>query len=162
MEEDILPRHTGSFREPSTKGVYVLLLQGEDCRLSIGSLGACVFPSGWYGYVGSALGPGGFARVRRHQKLFHNRDRLPRWHIDYLLLDPHFQLRYTICGPTEQDRECDLAALLGPPADPGFGCSDCHCRSHLFYRPADPREEVIHALENLGIPSVIKTIKSPG
>jgi Uri superfamily endonuclease len=159
---DTLPRHTESCRESFPKGVYVLLLQGGSCMLCIGSLGERMFSAGWYAYVGSALGPGGFARVRRHHALYLYRDRPPRWHIDYLLLDPHFHLRYAICGPTGEDHECRLAHLLGPPEVPGFGCSDCRCSSHLFYRSTDPREETVSALERLGIPSVIKTIKSPG
>jgi Uri superfamily endonuclease len=162
MEENTLPPPTRFFLEPTSKGIYVLLLKGEGCRLTVGSLGERVFSPGWYGYIGSAQGSGGFARVRRHRILSLQRDRSPRWHIDYLLLDPRFRLRYVLCGPTGEDGECLLAGRIGPPAVAGFGCSDCHCPSHLFYRTADPRREVMNAMEELGIPVVIKTINNPG
>jgi Uri superfamily endonuclease len=158
--DDTLQRQTGSCREHSPKGIYILLIRGRECNLTIGSLGERRFSSGWYGYIGSAQGTGGFARVRRHQALAVNRDRPPHWHIDYLLLNPQFRLCYIICGHTEDDCECCLADILGPPEVPGFGCSDCGCSSHLFYRMTDPRQEALRAFERLGISSVIKTIKS--
>ncbi|MDD1678230.1 MAG: DUF123 domain-containing protein [Methanomicrobiales archaeon] len=152
----------GSCREPSPKGVYVLLLQSAGGGLSIGSLGECRFSRGWYGYIGSARGPGGFARVRRHYRLYLDRDRPPSWHIDHLLLDSRFRLRYLVCGITEQDQECQLAELLIPPGLPGFGCSDCRCLSHLFYRKHDPKEDVMRAFSELAILPVIKTINNHG
>jgi Uri superfamily endonuclease len=71
-------------------------------------------------------------------------------------------MRFVICGMTERDLECTLANLLGPPAVPGFGCSDCRCYSHLFFRQKDPRSEIVNAIKRLDIDPSIKTIKNPG
>lgn len=161
-EVDTLQRQIESCKVPSPKGIYILLLQSGECTLSIGSLGQTRFSSGWYGYIGSAQGAGGFARVRRHQTLSLHRNHRPHWHIDYLLLNRHFRLRHIICGKTEEECECSLADILTHPGIQGFGCSDCHCSSHLMYRITDPLEEVVHAFETLGITPVIKTIKRSG
>jgi len=49
--------------------------------IQIGRLGALQLQSGFYVYVGSALGPGGVhARLAHHRKL----SLRPHWHIDYL------------------------------------------------------------------------------
>ncbi len=161
-EEGILSPHIGSCRQHSPKGVYVVLFESPGGEISVGSLGERLFPPGWYGYVGSALSPGGFARVKRHHLLYLNRDRPPHWHIDYLLHSDRFRMRYAIFGVTEKDLECSLADRIGPPAVPGFGCSDCRCSSHLFFRREDPREEMVNAMKSLGIDPSIQTIKNPG
>jgi Uri superfamily endonuclease len=139
-------------------GIYCLLLENGPADVAVGSLGTLRFPRGWHLYVGSALGPGGLARVERHLRLYRNRDRSPRWHIDYLLLSPSFRLRYVLSALTGQDLECRLAEALGPPLVPGFGCSDCTCPSHLFHRRGDPRNEVAEAIGSLGLAPVITTL----
>jgi Uri superfamily endonuclease len=94
--------------------------------------------------------------------MYINKDRTPRWHVDYLLLDPHFRLYSLICGPCEDDVECHLAEALCGGGVQGFGCSDCACYSHLFFRKKDPCHEVITTFQKLGITPAIKTIKNPG
>ena len=133
------------------KGVYALLFRNLPCSLRVGSLGEIRFRRGWHIYVGSARGPGGFARVRRHQLLAIARGRRPRWHVDHLLTSPFFSLRHLLCGPTGDDLECALATILGNGGIPSFGCSDCTCRSHLFFRNTDPRDEVREAMVSLGL-----------
>ena len=142
-----------------SKGVYALVFSNRPCSLPVGSLGEVRFRRGWHIYVGSALGPGGFARLDRHQRLALARDRPPRWHVDRLLLSPSFTLRHLVCAPADTDRECDLAGILDREGIPGFGCSDCSCESHLFYRKADPFGEVREAMASLGLAPVSKTIK---
>ena len=41
---------------------------------------------------------------------------------------------------------------------PKFGCSDCSCTSHLFYRQGDPKQEILAAFRELQLDPVIKTI----
>jgi Uri superfamily endonuclease len=133
------------------KGIYALVFSNSPCTLMIGSLGEVLFRGGWHIYVGSALGPGGLARVNRHLRLSRARDRPPRWHVDRLLLSPSFTLRHLVCGPCDADLECALRAVLGGEPVPSFGSGDCSCGSHLLYRPADPLEEVGEAMASLGL-----------
>ena len=45
---------------------------------------------------------------------------------------------------TSADLECPLAEAVKGVADwqvPGFGCSDCHCESHLFGMKQNPIHE---------------------
>ena len=140
------------------KGVYCLLFQNPGVCLSIGRIGELEFYKGWHGYIGSALGPGGFARVRRHYALHCNHDRPPTWHVDYLLLEPRFRLTYSLCAPTEDRMECLLAQLLCKGPGNGFGSSDCSCPSHLFYRKQNPLTEVRNAFYTLGLFPAIKRI----
>jgi Uri superfamily endonuclease len=140
------------------KGVYALVFRNRSCSLRVGSLGELHFRRGWHVYIGSARGPGGFARVSRHRRLAVSRDRPPRWHVDRLLLSPSFLLRHVVCGSTEEDLECALARALGGRHIPSFGSSDCTCWSHLFYRPSDPMGEVTEAMSSLGLTPLITTI----
>ena len=66
----------------SGPGTYVLILFAARAKsLTIGSLGKYKFPRGYYGYIGSAFGPGGLrARLTHHLKASSK----PLWHIDYL------------------------------------------------------------------------------
>jgi Uri superfamily endonuclease len=133
------------------KGVYALVFANRPCSLAVGSLGEVRFRGGFHIYVGSALGPGGFARVSRHLRLSRERDRPPRWHVDYPLLSPCFTLRHIVCGPGGEDLECALAGILGGESVPSFGSGDCRCGSHLFHRPADPVGEIRGAMVSLGL-----------
>ncbi len=100
--------------------------------ISVGKLGTFGVRPGFYVYVGSALGPGGLAAgVGRHAR----QEKTLRWHVDYLravtdLVEVWFR-------PGRRRRECSWAErLAGMPGAgtpmPGFGASDCGCRSHLF------------------------------
>jgi Uri superfamily endonuclease len=141
------------------KGVYALIFRNRSCSLLVGSLGEIRFRRGWHIYVGSARGPGGFARVVRHRRLALSLDRPPRWHVDHLLLSPPFILKYVVCGSTGEDLECALAQALGSRAIPSFGSSDCSCGSHLFYRARDPLGEVVEAMSSLSLAPLSATIK---
>ena len=114
-------------------GTYVLWLHlASNRRIGVGSLGEIDFSAGYYGYVGSAQGPGGLAaRAGRHLrgglKL--------RWHIDYLRRAARPVALWCCVSPRrrEHDWAVFLAAVPGGwmPAS-GFGASDCHCPAHLF------------------------------
>jgi len=140
------------------KGIYCLVFENPACTALIGALGPVAFREGWHSYIGSALGSGGLARLDRHITLSRDRDKRPKWHVDYLLTDRRFSLRYTVSAPTEERLECPLARALGEPGVPSFGCSDCRCPSHLLYREQDPRRGIAAAFRSLGLVPVTTTI----
>jgi Uri superfamily endonuclease len=142
------------------KGIYCLVFRNPDCTVRIGARGPVAFRSGWHCYTGSALGSGGLSRLDRHIALAMSRDKRPKWHVDYLLTDNRFALRYAVYALTTERLECRLAQAIGEPHVPSFGCSDCHCRSHLFFRPGDPAHEVAAAFKRLGLVPATKTIMS--
>jgi sugar fermentation stimulation protein A len=107
---------------------YILIVcLSEERVIRVGRLGKIAFEPGIYFYVGSG-GRSPEKRLARHAR----RRKRKFWHIDYLTVNSR------VIGALvfEHDRslECDLAdALAGTfEAVPGFGASDCRCRSHLF------------------------------
>jgi len=126
-------------REGTTGGTYTLFVElAGPATVDVGALGAVDFEAGWYAYVGSALGSGGFSRVRRHRELAAG-EREPRhWHVDYLLGHPAASLDGVVAS-AGADVECAVARGLadaGLAAVGGFGCSDCSCDTHLARAPA--------------------------
>lgn len=111
------------------KGSYVLLIKlPTEVDIKIGSLGYIHFSRGWYAYIGSAMG--GFkSRVTRHLR----KDKKLHWHIDYLL--QLASINKVFMNESETRKECRIAGILVNYFDhvPGFGCSACRCKSHLFY-----------------------------
>jgi Uri superfamily endonuclease len=142
-------------------GIYILLLYGEG-RIRIGSLGIITFTPGFYGYVGSALGPGGLARVLRHIRTASSVGKKPRWHIDYLLMDPGFRLFRVYCAMTSEKLECPLAQALHLPTIHGFGSSDCCCEGHLFFSSDDPDVAFTASFQVLGLHPVRKELSLLG
>lgn len=140
------------------KGIYCLVFRNPACTARIGALGPVAFREGWHIYIGSALGSGGLARLDRHVSLARDRNKKPKWHVDYLLTDRRFSLRYTVSASTEERLECPLALTLGEPGVPSFGCSDCHCPSHLLYRERDPHSGIKAVFRSLGLVPVTTTI----
>lgn len=121
-------------------GTYLLELHlATPAQVVVGHLGQRDLPSGWYVYVGSALGGLG-ARLRRHARLPKPR----HWHIDALREVATLVAVTARLGP--ERIECQLAAHIG--GLPGatipvrrFGASDCRCGGHLFHfaGPPEPR-----------------------
>ena len=112
------------------KGTYAILMAlGSDSVLDVGALGSILFPSGRYCYVGSAMG-GLDQRISRHL----SREKRARWHIDVLTLAADSAEAYE--SYPDPVPECELARMAEEsgmePFAPGFGCSDCRCRTHLF------------------------------
>jgi Uri superfamily endonuclease len=139
----------------SEKGIYSLIFENQDCKFEVGKKGELLFLEGFHVYVGSALGTGGLKRVKRHINLSRNRDKNPRWHVDYLHLSPSFRLISVICAFTSSRLECELASRIGGDFVSGFGCTDCKCGSHLFYRRKSPISEITGAFETLGLSAFI-------
>jgi len=113
------------------KGIYVLIFKiNKTISVAIGALGMLVFQEGLYAYVGSAQNNLEL-RVKRHQR---SEKRL-FWHIDYLLNNEAAKLIGVYYTQGDKAKECEIARLLLENAEPvpGFGCSDCHCKSHLFH-----------------------------
>ncbi len=107
-------------------------------ELEIGRLGSLELLPGCYVYVGSALGPGGVrARVNRH-----SRGGGPRhWHLDHLL--PAVELEEVWYTHDAERRECVWSEVFPRMSGasvplPGFGASDCRCRSHLVFFESAP------------------------
>ena len=132
-------------------GSYILLIKlPEEKTIGVGRLQSIHFNSGCYAYVGSAMG--GFkARLNRHIK----KNKKPRWHIDYLLQEA--AITDIILCESEQKVECAIAQALECQLNsvPGFGSSDCHCPSHLFFTTDEEkmRSVIMVTLEELGIQS---------
>lgn len=116
-----------------TGGTYTLFVELPTAvSIEVGALGEYRFPSGWYAYTGSALGAGGFSRVDRHYELAAGERTTRHWHIDYLLGHDTTALRGDV-RTVDADVECLVAESLVNGPVPGFGASDCNCRSHLAY-----------------------------
>jgi len=132
-------------RDNVASGVYVLVLSLACAkRVTVGQLRTIEFAPGFYAYVGSAMGPGGFKRVARHLDVSTGRNKTHKWHIDYLsAVAEIIGISKIVTG----DRiECKMARnlALNPVLTgvAGFGSSDCRCCTHLFYA------RHLHDLEN--------------
>ncbi|MEE9202206.1 MAG: GIY-YIG nuclease family protein [Dehalococcoidia bacterium] len=129
-------------------GVYLLFITARG-RARVGRLGEQWF-DGTYVYVGSARGPGGIKRLRRHYQVARGQRSGGRWHIDHLLALGRLEAALFI--HTREPVECLLARRVGRVAQlavPGFGSSDCRCPGHLFQVEGD-REGVVGAAAGLG------------
>ena len=118
------------------KGSYILIVKlEENISIKVGQLGVINFKKGFYTYVGSAMNSLE-RRVERHKrenKNFH-------WHIDYLLDKSDFIK--SLLFASDEKQECMLADKVKELSDScikDFGCSDCICKSHLFFFKEFPK-----------------------
>ena len=137
------------------KGSYVLLIKlPEEQTVTIGSLKVIHLPGGYYAYVGSAMS-GLKSRLSHHLK----GNKKPHWHIDYLLQKASISGR--ILCETGDRVECTIAKAISHQFDsiPGFGCSDCRCRSHLFFSTEERqmKSKVMSNINLLGIKPRLRT-----
>ncbi|MFC1493261.1 DUF123 domain-containing protein [candidate division KSB1 bacterium] len=112
------------------KGIYLLILKvRKNTAIKVGSLGVVDFQTGYCVYVGSAQN-NLVKRVQRHLSL----DKKIRWHIDYLTTSAGVDIERVLFRSGNKLEECKTASILSETAAavPGFGSSDCRCRSHLF------------------------------
>ena len=133
---------------PASPGVYVVAIRLAGHRaLRVGRLPRCEYEPGTYLYAGSA-GRGLRARIARHLRA----DRRRHWHLDWLLEAGRVAGVWWL--ETDRRMECAVAARLrGLGAEvPGFGASDCQCRSHLVYahrRQPAPLFDALRACEKI-------------
>jgi sugar fermentation stimulation protein A len=133
--------------EIQDRGSYLLVLRLDRQKLvKIGRLDTIVFQKGYYIYVGSAMN-NLTARIQRHRRI----RKREHWHIDYLTQAADGFLSLPI--RSSQREECKIAdslSLMLASGPPGFGSSDCHCKTHLFWRKQNPLHlEAFHdMLEN--------------
>ena len=121
------------------KGTYILVINlHKNTEIQIGSLGYILFNSGYYFYVGSAMGTANSStlvnRVKRHISLSNNKKL--HWHIDYLLANINSSINRLYLIPSTERWECPIANELMDITDgyiKDFGSSDCNCISHLYY-----------------------------
>jgi Uri superfamily endonuclease len=126
-------------------GTYALIVSCEStARIQVGRLGTMQLQRGYYVYLGSALGPGGLrARIAHHQKL----STRPHWHIDYLRA--HTQIyciwfRYDTRRCEHEWAQARQMVKSSMVPFPGFGASDCDCRSHLYFFKRCPSRISFH------------------
>ncbi|MEF8854074.1 MAG: GIY-YIG nuclease family protein [Haloarculaceae archaeon] len=122
---------------PAGGGTYTLVVRlSAAATVEVGALGDREFPAGRYAYTGSALGPGGFARVDRHRELAAGERTTRHWHVDYLLGHPTASIEQVLYSGGV-DAECEIAAGIDGDPVAGFGASDCGCSTHLWQGPSD-------------------------
>jgi Uri superfamily endonuclease len=112
------------------KGIYILIIEiNKTVTIKVGALGKFTFSKGLYAYVGSAQNNLEL-RVKRHR----SKEKRLFWHIDYLLNNPAARIVNVLYKESSKAEECKIANLLQLKAEPipGFGSSDCKCKSHLF------------------------------
>lgn len=121
---------------------FVIFRLEEDKKIRVGKLGEIDFRKGYYVYVGSAK-RGLNKRIRRHMK----KEKRMRWHVDYLSVEAEFVDAFKV-GVSE----CELAKLAASLMEgiKDFGCSDCKCKSHLFYSEDYPEKFVNEVKLNYG------------
>jgi Uri superfamily endonuclease len=114
------------------KGTYALLMKSPSlASVQVGHWGELAIMTGYYIYVGSALGPGGLeARLSRHFR----KDKNHHWHIDFLSGQLHPRWAWVSDEPVSLEHHwaCTLGTATGFSPIRGFGCSDCRCHAHLF------------------------------
>jgi len=119
------------------RGSYILILGLKSNRIVVvGKLGEVSFRRGFYVYIGSAM-VNLTKRMERHRRL----KKRHHWHIDELRAVAEF---HSVLAIRSSDRlECEIAKAMSKISEwsvPGFGCTDCSCKSHLFGMSADPLE----------------------
>ncbi len=121
------------------KGIYCLIIYlSSDKNIKIGALGLTGFNKGYYIYVGSALNSLE-KRIARHRLSYRSNKKKMHWHIDYLL--EKARIVDVTMIETSKKLECVLSRKIANLADSsvkGFGCSDCRCKSHLYYFKKKP------------------------
>ena len=85
-------------------------------------------------------------RIKRHLRL----NKKIHWHIDYLLKKS--KIIDVFYKENDTREECLIAKKLDEKlySTTGFGCSDCKCKSHLFYGTYN---EIKHIIERLNMKS---------
>jgi len=129
------------------KGSYTLLIRiPRNLEIEVGSLGFLTLKKGYYAYNGSAFGPGGLKRVERHQGKSEEGGNC-HWHVDYLLTLECSEV-VDVFRKKDSDHECSLSRNMQNnfEAIDSFGCSDCDCKSHLYF--SEDRKKLVDFFED--------------
>lgn len=141
----------------SIKGGYVLEFRiPRSETIKVGKLGEIWFESGWYYYVGSAMG-GLRGRLLRHTR----GPGKPHWHIDHVTIR-HAPVRawYVVSDAFVEDEIVQIIRSEAKPAVKGFGCSDSPgAETHLFI--SGSRRNFLSQLSNLWESGQINIGKAP-
>ena len=125
MEYQWIPNHPGTYA--------LVLCCDKPFQVQVGRLGQFVFEEGYWIYTGSAFGPGGLrARLAHHLKPSPR----PHWHIDYIKLAMRPVEAWITIDKVSREHAWAACMAGRRPASrpiPGFGASDCSCRSHLIH-----------------------------
>ena len=124
------------------QGSYLIIIKLEfNKKIIVGKLGELEFAKSYYVYVGSALN-GLEQRIKRHLRS----NKKTHWHIDYIL--EHATISDVFYKENDTREECVIAKKFDGRLHsiPGFGCSDCKCKSHLFYGTYNEIKQVIDRL----------------
>jgi len=118
----------------SNAGSYALVFEcAQGGSVSVGALGKVHLRPGYLVYIGSAFGSGGLiARLRHHIRPVER----PHWHIDYLRQSASLVGAWCANGPRSLEHlwAASFSELRGfTTPKPGFGSSDCDCRTHLLH-----------------------------
>ncbi|ABR55583.1 DNA-(apurinic or apyrimidinic site) lyase [Methanococcus vannielii SB] len=114
---------------PRERGTYVLRIKINNSKNILVGKKEIQFEKGDYFYIGSAMGNSLnlYNRINRHL----SDEKKKRWHIDYLLEFGNIKEIYVTDGSFECSVSKDFEAILKGIF--GFGCSDCKCKSHLYF-----------------------------
>ena len=134
-------------------GIYVILAElNATTDIQVGKRYRLAFEKAFYGYVGSALS-GLEHRLARHLSA----QKKPHWHIDYLLNSA--TVRAIVYAESKLKDECLIAQALSQKlmSVPRFGCSDCHCPSHLFFSHdlGTLKRHVVNAFKDINLNPVV-------
>ena len=125
------------------KGSYILLIElKKDGYIHFDKKHKTFFKKGFYIYVGSALN-GLEQRIQRHLRS----NKKKHWHIDYLLQSA--KITEVFYKESNDREECKIARTLNKKLKtiPDFGCSDCKCKTHLFYGSKKEFDDMIKKLK---------------
>jgi sugar fermentation stimulation protein A len=139
-------------------GTYLLIVElAQPIDVIVTSGKTFVLEPGYYGYIGSALN-GLQKRIDRHL----SRNKKLHWHIDYLLQIA--TIESVIYVASNKRIECLIAQELIKKHQyvSGFGCSDCRCKSHLFYSDdiKAMKNNAMDAFKLCNLEPVVKTMGS--
>lgn len=132
-------------------GVYVLFMKLLDDVVLMLNTKELIIESGFYCYVGSALGPGGIlSRLKHH---LNKRKKRLWWHIDYLTSNDNVILTNVVYARVSTNVEEAIASKLMElkcfkPTIKGFGSSDKKSYTHLF-KCVCSEDKCIEEVENI-------------
>ena len=125
------------------KGSYAIIIElKQDKDITVGKIGKIFFKKGCYVYIGS-----GFNGLKQRIKRHITTDKKKHWHIDYLL--EKADILKIFIKESNQKQECEIANNFSKKLSSisSFGCSDCQCKSHLFYGHIEDIYQITNELD---------------